>query len=113
MQIIDEVEFKNSIGDYIRMYRKKVSQGKLSDASDVAPDTISAIERGKNIASSLTLVKLCNALNTTPNHILKDFISNKDAALDSIILHELSECTVEEKDFIINTIQFIKKNKTK
>lgn len=112
MQIINEVEFKNAVGDYIKMYRKQ-TQEDLAEIADVSPDTISSIERGKNVASCLTLVKICNALNTTPNHILKDFITNKNATLDSIILHELLECTVEEKDFILNTIKFIKQNKIK
>lgn len=110
MQIIDEVKFKNSVGDYIKMYRKE-TQEDLAENANISPDTLSSIERGKNVASSLTLVKICNALNTTPNHILKDFIANKATTLDSIILHELSECTIEEKDFILNTIKFIKDNR--
>lgn len=111
MQVIDEIEFKNSVGEHIKMYRN-ITQEVLSENSHVSPETISLLERGENIASSLTLVKICNALNITPNHILEDFIANKDTTLNSIILHELSGCTLEEKDFILNTIKFIKQNKS-
>lgn len=110
MQIINESNFKTSVGEHIRMYRKQ-TQESLAENAQISPDTLSLIERGENIASSITLVKICNALNITPNHILQDFITNKNEALDSIILHELSDCTIEEKNFLLSTINFIKKNK--
>lgn len=110
MQSIDESKFKKSIGEKIKAYRK-VTQEDLSEEAQISSDTLSLIERGENIASSLTLIKICNALNVTPNHILADFIFNKDAYFDSIILNELPHLSKEEKEFILYTIDFIKQNK--
>ncbi len=110
MQNIDESKFKKSVGEHIKMYRKVTQEG-LSEKAQISSDTLSLIERGENIASSLTLVKICNALNITPNHILKEFIFNKCECMDSIILDEISDLTLEEKEFILYTINFMKQNK--
>lgn len=110
MQNIDESKFKKSVGEHIKMYRK-ITQEDLSEKAQISSDTLSLIERGENTASSLTLLKICNALNITPNHLLVDFISNKDACIDSIILNEIPDLTQEEKEFILCTINFIKQNK--
>lgn len=110
MQNIDETQFKRSVGKRIKLYRKE-TQESLSESAQISPDTLSMIERGENIVSSLTLVKICNALNITPNQILADFIANKDASLNSIILNEISNFTIDEKEFLLTTIDFIKKRK--
>ena len=73
MQNIDENELKKSIANHIRKYRKE-SQETLAKKAHISPDTLSLIERKVNLISTLTLVKLCNALNVTPNDILEDFI---------------------------------------
>lgn len=110
MQDIDENIFKKSIGEHIKLYRN-YTQESLAEKTQLSPDTISLIERGENVASSYTLIKICNALNITPNHILQDFVYNKDLCLDSIVYDEISKLTNEEKEFIINTIKFINRNK--
>ncbi len=56
----------------------KMSQEELAELADISVDTISNIERRKFLPSLLTLVKLCNALNVTPNDILRDTLYNKD-----------------------------------
>ncbi len=106
----DEIKFKISVGENIRSYRT-VSQEVLAESAQISPDTLSLIERGENTASSYTLVKICNALKITPNHILKDFIVNKHSAFDSIILHELCDLTPQEKEHVLSTITFIKHHK--
>ncbi len=56
----------------------KMSQEELAELADISVDTISNIERGKFLPSLLTLIKLCNALNVTPNDILRDTLNYKD-----------------------------------
>lgn len=108
MQTISESEFKKSIGNHIKKYRKQ-TQETLAENAQISPDTLSLIERGETIASSLTLVKICNALNITPNHILEDFIANKNDSITYNILNELSDLTIEDKSIILNIIISIKK----
>lgn len=110
MQNINENEFKKSVGEHIKLYRKDTQEA-LAEKTQLSPDTISLIERGENVASSYTLIKICNALNITPNHILEKYIFNKEQCLDSIIIYEISKLSTEEKDFIYNTIKFLNRNK--
>ena len=97
MQNINENEFKKSVGEHIKLYRKDTQEA-LAERTQLSPDTISLIERGENVASSYTLIKICNALNITPNHILEKYIFNKEQCLDSIITHEISKLSIEEKE---------------
>lgn len=53
---------------------RKVSQEELAELADISVDTISNIERGRFMPSLKTFVKLCNALELSPNEILEDYI---------------------------------------
>ena len=67
----EDEKLLNDIAINLRNARK-ISQEELAELADVSVDTISNIERGKFLPSLLTFVKLCNALNVTPNDILAD-----------------------------------------
>lgn len=112
MQNIDESKFKRDVGERIKKYRNS-TQETIAERAQISPDTLSLIERGENIASSLTLVKICNALNITPNHILQDYISNKEETFNSILINEIADFTLEERKFLLYIVNFIKKNKLK
>lgn len=60
------------IGSILREYRVKnnYTQEYVSEITGLAPRYISQLERGLSNASIDTLIKLCNAYNITPNHIL-------------------------------------------
>ena len=49
---------------------KKLTQEKLAELTDLANNYISNIENSRSIPSLETLVKLCNALEITPNDLL-------------------------------------------
>ena len=71
----------------------------------------SLAERGKSLLNSYNLTQVANALNVTPNHLVRDFIKNKQMLYDDLISYELDTLTAEEKEFILYTIKFIKQNK--
>lgn len=105
---IDENEFKRNIAQKIKSYRKD-TQEKTAEKALISVDTLSSIERGLNVPSSLNLVNLCNALNVTPNDILEDFILDKDKLLTEKIKLEFNKLSTEDKSFILYTIEHLKK----
>lgn len=107
---IDENEFKNNIAQKIKSYRKD-TQEKTAEKALISVDTLSSIERGLNVPSSLNLVNLCNALNVTPNDILEDFIFNKDKLLISKFNLQFNDLSTEDKAFIIQAIEYLNKRK--
>ena len=94
---IDENEFKRNIAQRIKSYRTE-SQEKTAEQASISVDTLSSIERGLNVPSSLNLVSISNALGVTPNDILEDFIFNND----------LSD---EDKSFVLQIVEYLKKRK--
>lgn len=108
MNNINEESFKKAISEKIKHYRKK-SQEDIAEESNLSIDTISSIERGKSIISSLSLVKVCNALSVTPNDILSDFIKNDEPEINRKLKQEIDVLSDEEKEFLMNIIKFIKK----
>lgn len=107
---IDEENFKYTIAEKIKYFRKE-TQETVSEKAQISIDTMSAVERGKVIVNSCNLVKICNAIGVTPNDILEDFITNKSNLLNDQILKEFQELSDNEKKFILYVIDFIKNNR--
>lgn len=107
---IDENEFKNNIAQKIKFYRKE-TQEKLAEQASISVDTLSAIERGLNVPSSLNLVNLSNALGITPNDILEDFIFSKDKLIIAKLNFEFNDLSDEDKSFVLQMVEYLKKRK--
>lgn len=111
IQEIDVNNFKLNIGDKIRTYRKQDKsikvQEKLAEKSDISVDFLSKIELGNSTPSSLYLVKICNALNITPNEILYDFIRNKDLSINNILISQINKLSFKRKELILKIIEEI------
>ena len=112
MLLLDEENFKYTIAEKIKYFRKE-TQETVSEKAQISIDTMSSVERGKAVVSSYNLVKICNAIGVTPNDILEDFIENKSSLLDDKILKEFQELSDNEKHFILYVIEFVKNNKKK
>ena len=112
MQPINENIFKQNISQKIKKFRKD-TQEKTAENACISIDTLSNIERGLNIPSSLTLINLCNSLNVLPNDLLEDFITDKDKLLNSKINSAFNDLNINEKEFILYIINFIKSNNSK
>lgn len=110
MNFINEDEFKNVVSEKFKFFRKD-SQENVAEKSNLSVDTISSIERAKSIISSLTLVKLCNALNITPNDILSDFLTNNEPEINKKIKQEIINLSEYEKQYLLDTIEFIKNHR--
>ena len=71
------------MGQRIRHYRQKqhMTQEQLAEQAAVSASFLGHIERGSRIASLETVMKLCVALNVTPNDLLSDDQLVMDAAI--------------------------------
>lgn len=107
---IDEENFKYTIAEKIKYFRKE-TQETVSEKAQISIDTMSAVERGKVVVNSYNLVKICNAIGVTPNDVLNDFIANKSSLLNNKISKEFQELSDNEKNFILYVIEFIKNNR--
>lgn len=107
------IELKRSIGLKVKSYRKD-SQETLAEKAQLSRDTISEIECGNVVMGVDSLIKICNALNITPNDILEEFIHNKIGIFNNEILRRISSMDLSEKDakFILETLNYIE-NKPK
>ena len=106
---IDENEFKNNIAQKIKFYRKE-TQEKMAEQASISIDTLSAIERGLSVPSSMTIVSLADALNVTPNDLLEDYIS-KDKLIAAKLNIEFNSLSTEDQAFILQIINYLKKRK--
>lgn len=112
MVAINEEIFKEVLCNNIRIYRNE-SQEIIAEKAQISPDTLSLIERKRTMPNGITILKIANALNVTPNHLLNELIDNKTLCTRDIISREIANLSQEDLDFILYTINFIKKNHKK
>lgn len=69
---------KKLIGIRIMQKRKEkgLSQEKLSEMIDISKNHLSSIERGKYLPTTKNLIKICDALGSTPDYYLIGRISS-------------------------------------
>ncbi len=102
------------IGKILKNIRKSLgmTQETVSEAVELAPRYISDIERDKAKGSIDTLVKLCNVYHVTPTFVLQNYLNTTEGRAENLITG-FSALSPEEKDFIINLINFINAQKKK
>lgn len=97
------------IGKKIRDIRieKRLTQEYIANMADVNTSHISNIENNRVKISLSTLVHVCNALDTTVDHILAEEYTDPSSAIDQTILHELHKCDADTKERILKIIQIL------
>ena len=111
--IIVNLDF-GKLGNRIKQKRieKKLTQEQLAEIIGLTSVYISHIECGSGKSSIETLVKICNALDTTPDLLLIDSIENsKNIYIDKDISLKLDQCTANEIKFISDFISLLIKDK--
>jgi len=89
---------------------QRISQLELAELIQMSPSFISYIETGKRKLSLRTLILIANALHTTPDIILHDYISPTELTYVKELSNLLSSCTTEEKQTITNLTESIVRN---
>ena len=71
------IDYKD-FGKRIRVLRRaqRITQEELAAKIGISHSFMGHIERGTRVVSLETLVQICNALNTTPTHLLESSLFN-------------------------------------
>jgi transcriptional regulator with XRE-family HTH domain len=97
------------LGERIAKARKErnISQARLSEKADMSNNYLSNVENSRSIPSLETLVKLCAALDVTPNDLLLGVSTQSKDYAGSDIFESLSQCTAQEKRYIKGFIKVL------
>jgi len=87
----------HEIGNNLYKIRKSkgLTQAEVAEKADLSDRTYADIERGTVNMRIETLLKICNALNITPNEILTK--ERENAVTEDIFRELFSECSNSEK----------------
>lgn len=99
----------NLMGKRIAALRKKrgLTQERLAELADVTNNFISHIETCRSIPSLETVVKLCSALDATPDEILLGTGTNSPGYLCGDILRKLEDCTPADRRLVDGFIDLL------
>ena len=97
------------LGRRIARMRKeaKITQEKLAEMADISNNYLSNIENNYSIPSLETFMKICSALETTPDKLLLGIDSVNISYLDSEISDKIKSCTPKEKRLINGIIDLV------
>ena len=101
----------NKIGANVKKYRKfhRLTQAQLAELVDISTVHMSHIETGSVTMSLELLLKICEELDITPNHLLLD---EKNINQDYHLLDEkISSLTPDEREFLVNMIDLLSEAK--
>lgn len=99
-----------AFGKNVRHYRKKrgLSQNTLSELIDKSPTYLSYLESGLRSTSLETLVDLANALNVTPDMLLKDSLENTSLLMSNEFAAVLGDCNDYEQKILMEVLLAVK-----
>lgn len=99
------------LGQRLRKIRKKqkLTQEQVAELADISPQHFSGIETGSAKVSLPALVRLCNALDTTPNDLLMDSITQSTPMLQTEVAEVFSNCTPDETYLMLSQAISLKK----
>lgn len=100
-----DIDYK-AIGKRIRYFRKSknMTQEKLANATNLAPNHISNIETGATKLSLPALLQIAVILDTDVNTLLYDNTPTLVEAYDADVKTILSDCTCNEKAFLLDLL---------
>lgn len=106
------------LGKRIKIVRIKLglTQRQLSEGSNITEKYLSNIETGKANCSLNSIFNIANAMNTSLDYLLNEqlnYIKKSDNSNDfttSTITHELKSLQENQKQYVLDTINLIKKH---
>jgi len=100
------------IGKRLRTVRLKkgFTQEYVAEAAGISAQHCSGIECGNAKVSLPALVRLCNALDASPDDILVDTISRVTPQLMENVAYVFSDCTPDEVYLMLSQAENLKKS---
>lgn len=107
-----KIDYKQ-LGNNIAKERKKNNwtQEQLSEKIGMSSNYISNIENNYSIPSLETLVKICSALDVTPDYLLLGTIYSSEKYLNDEIVNKISRCNGKQRRFVSKFIDWILEEK--
>ena len=95
------------MGKRIAARRKTLglTQNQLAEILDISNNHLSSIENGKQSPSFEKFIKLCDALETTPNHLVLGCIHSND--IEKNIIDTIRLCDEGTTELIYDYVNFI------
>lgn len=99
------------LGQRLRTIRKKrgLTQEQAAELAGISPQHFSGIETGSAKVSLPALVRLCNALDTTPNDILMDSVTQATPMLLRDVAETFCDCSPDETYLMLSQANSLKK----
>lgn len=100
------------IGKRLRTIRQKkgYTQEQLSERAGISSQHCSGIECGSAKVSLPALMRLCNALETTPDEILMDSVKQAAPLLSKDVAEVFSDCSPDEIFLMLSQANNLKKS---
>lgn len=100
------------IGQRLRAIRRKkgITQEQLSEIADISPQHCSGIESGAAKVSLPALVRLCNALDATPDDVLLDSVKQSEPLYSGKIAEVFADCSSDELYLMLSQAENLKKS---
>lgn len=99
----------SAIGKRIALIRKQngITQEQLAEKAELSNIYISHIENSRSIPSLETLMKICSALDTTPDELLLGTKQDMENYLQSDIQKKLILCTPKERRMVSRFVDLL------
>ena len=101
---------RSALGKRIQIQRKRrgLSQMVFSELIDKSPTFVSYVENGCKSMSLDTFVDVANALETSPDELLRDSLDARGTDRPAIFADGIGECSEEERRLLIDVIQAVR-----
>lgn len=98
------------IGRQIAARRKELGyrQSFVEEKADLSYKYLSNIETGRSIPSLETLVRLCEALDVTPDYFLLGAVHQSDAKSEDQVFREFQLLSHREQELVLSFISWLK-----
>ena len=103
----------SQLGKNLAKYRKSkgLTQEKLAELSELSNNYISNIENNYSIPSLETLMKLCEALKTTPDYLLLGTAVNEGGGVKEEIVQKLQLCNKKQMGLLNSFLDWVVEQK--
>ena len=95
---------------YARRKELNLTQETLTNLTDISTNQISNIENNRSVPTIETILKLCSALNVTPDYFLLVIVKNTDREIYNAISQKALLCTRKQQELVYEFMSLLIKN---
>lgn len=102
-------DIQQAVGKNIKTIRlaKGMTQEQLAEKLNRSVNFVSLIELGKSGMSVPTIIDICNVLDVSSESLFKGLLDYKIENKDKFIIETISVLSNEDKDVVMNLIEYI------